>query len=204
MKGLKIATLVDVGANIGQFSLLIRTLHPDVRIYAFEPLTRPAGKYAELFMGDARTTLFRCAIGEQSVGSTPMNVSNHDDSSSLLPVSDEQVRFAAGAITVGTENVEVKRLEEVLDAAALIRPVLLKLDVQGFELPALQGCGSRLDVVDFVYVEVSFRPLYVGQALADEVVRFLFMHGFSLTAVNNPVFDDAGCCLQSDFLFSRP
>jgi hypothetical protein len=62
---------------------------------------------------------------------------------------------------------------------------------------------SLLDVVDFVYVEVSFMPLYVGQALADDVVQFLFTHDFSLTAVNNPVFDDAGRCMQADFLLSR-
>jgi Methyltransferase FkbM domain len=129
-------------------------------------------------------------------------VSKDDDSSSLLPVSDEQVRFAAGAETVGTESVAVSRLDEILSAADIVRPALLKLDVQGYELLALQGCGQLLDVMDFIYAEVSFMTLYHGQALADEVVRLLFCKGFSLVAVNNPVFDRAGRCLQADFLFS--
>jgi hypothetical protein len=130
-----------------------------------------------------------------------MYVSKDDDSSSLLPVSDEQVRFAAGAETVGTESVAVYRLDEVLSAADIVRPALLKLDVQGYELLALQGCGRLLGLVDFIYAEVSFTTLYHRQALADEVVLFLLNNGFSLAAVNNPVFDSAGRCLQADFLF---
>ena len=203
MRGIAPATLIDVGANVGQFSLLIRTLHPDVRIYAFEPLSRPAARFESLFHGDPRTTLRRCAIGPQTVTGMTMYVSEEDDSSSLLPVSDEQIRFAAGAKTVGTEAVTVARLDEILHPADIARPALLKLDVQGYELPALQGCGRLLDVVDFVYAEVSFMTLYHGQALADEVVRFLFANGFSFTAVNNPVFDAAGHCMQADFLFSH-
>jgi FkbM family methyltransferase len=203
MKSIKLATLLDVGANVGQFSLLMRTLHPDVRIYAFEPLSQPARKFADLFRGDARTTLHRCAIGPESVANTTMYVSEENDSSSLLPVTEEQVRFAAGARTVGTEVVVVRRLDEIMNAADIVRPALLKLDVQGYELLALHGCGRLLDIVDFVYVEVSFITLYLGQALVDEVVRFLFAHQYSLSAVNNPVFDAAGRCLQADFLFGR-
>jgi len=63
---------------------------------------------------------------------------------------------------------------------------LLKLDVQGFELAALQGCTDVLDRFEFVYVEVSFIELYVGQALASDVVAFLLGRNFKLLCVANP------------------
>ena len=152
MKSIRPATLIDVGANVGQFSLLIRTLHPDTYIHAFEPLSRPAGRFARLFKGDDLTTLHRCAIGPLS-GGTTMHVTGDDDSSSLLvPVA---------AKTVGVEQVAVRRLDEVLNGTdAMVRPVLLKLDTQGSELSALRSCGSLLDQVDFVYVEVAFIEAY--------------------------------------------
>lgn len=202
LKGMALGTLVDVGANVGQFSLLARTLHSNVRIHAFEPLSRPAEKFAHLFGEDSRTTLYRCAIGPEAVVGS-MYVSARDDSSSLLPITEEQVRFAAGTAMVGTEQVTVKRLDDILAVTDIVGPAMLKLDVQGFELSALQGCGRLLDVMDFVYVEVSFITLYSGQALADEIVQFLLARGFTLAGVNNPVFDRAGRCVQSDFLFSR-
>jgi hypothetical protein len=124
---------------------------------------------------------------------TTMYLHKNDDASSLLP----------HAKTVGTESVAVSRLDEILQADDIIRPSFLKIDVQGYELLALQGCGRLLDVMDFVYVEVSFMNRYQGQALADDVVRLLFANGFSLAAVNDPEFDGAGHCNQADFLFSR-
>jgi hypothetical protein len=125
-----------------------------------------------------------------------MHVTAEDDSSSLLvPVA---------AKTVGVEQVAVRRLDEVLNETDdMVRPILLKLDTQGSELSALRSCGSLLDKVDFVYIEVAFIESYLGQSLADEVVQYLFGCDFSLTAVNDPKFDEAGRCLQADFLFSR-
>ena len=202
MRGVQIATLVDVGANVGQFSLLIRTLHPMARIFAFEPLSQAAGKFATLFDGDKLTSLHRFAVGEQSANTT-MFVAKDDDSSSLLAATDDQVGYAAGARAVGTEPVEVRRLDEVLSAVDIVRPALLKLDVQGYELLALRSCGDLLRQFDQVYVEVSFITLYQGQSLAGEIVQFLFGHGFLITAVNNPVFDRMGRCLQADFLFRQ-
>jgi len=202
LKGVPMATLIDVGANVGQFSLLCRTDRPDLRIHAFEPLTRPANKYLELFKDDSQTVLHRCALGPESTA-TSMYVSGRDDSSSLLLITEEQTSFAAGTATVGTELVVVSRLDEILAENDIVRPALLKLDVQGYELQALLGCGRLLDRIDSVYVEVSFVTLYLGQALADEIVQFLFANGFSLTAVNNPVFDPGGRCMQADFLFRR-
>jgi FkbM family methyltransferase len=202
LKSIPLATLIDVGANIGQFSLLARTLHPAVRIHAFEPLSRPAGRFEHLFSADPQTTLHRCAIGPESSVSS-MYVSGRDDSSSLLPITDEQVRFAAGTATVGREQVTVRRLDDVIGASDIVCPAMLKLDVQGFELSALKGCGRLLDLMDFIYVEVSFVTLYQGQALADEIIQFLFAQGFSMAGANNPTFDEAGHCIQADLLFRR-
>jgi Methyltransferase FkbM domain len=132
-----------------------------------------------------------------------MNVAQADDNSSLLPVADEMVGWSAGARTVANETVALRRLDEVLNAEDIVRPALLKLDVQGHEMPALQGCGTLLDLIDLVLVEVSFLPLYHGQALADEIVQFLFARHFSMAGVSDPAFDAQGRCLQADFLFSR-
>jgi len=196
-------TLIDVGANSGQFSLLARFLHPAVKIIAFEPLNRPAQRFQRLFSSDALTTLHQLAIGAQNTTTAGMNVAGRDDSSSLLPITAEQERFAPGTAAVGVEQVTIRRLDEVVSAANITRPSMLKLDVQGYELSALRSCGALLDQMDYVYVEVSFVVLYQGQALADEIVQFLFSSGFSFAGANSPSFDDKGRCMQADFLFRR-
>ncbi|MDP2854673.1 MAG: hypothetical protein Q8O28_10580 [Smithellaceae bacterium] len=48
-----LATVVDIGANRGQFSLAVRHWSPEVRVFAFEPLSGPATRFRRVFYGDS-------------------------------------------------------------------------------------------------------------------------------------------------------
>src|SRR4051812_24718395 len=77
LEPLKLDTVVDIGANRGQFALCIRRLFPQAMILSFEPLIEPARKYSQVFEGDARARLFNTAIGPTQ-GPAIMNVSKWD------------------------------------------------------------------------------------------------------------------------------
>jgi hypothetical protein len=94
-------------------------------------------------------------------------------------------------------------LTDRISAAHLRGRSLLKLDVQGFELSALRGCGELLARFDFVYVEASFVELYVGQALASEVLAHLLSQSFRLVCVANLSHGKSVKPIQADFLFAR-
>jgi FkbM family methyltransferase len=202
MRGRDIATLVDIGANVGQFSLLVTGLLPDVRVEAFEPLRGPAGIFQKLFAGNPRVTLHRVAIGAQQKEAS-MNVSRREDSSSLLGISVVQTTTFPGTEKVGVENVRVTTLDAELDPSRIVAPALLKLDVQGYELEALRGCASMLHLFDLIYAELSFVELYEGQALAHEVIEFLSDKGFDICGVYNTQSDPDGRSIQCDCLFRR-
>jgi len=82
-------------------------------------------------------------------------------------------------------------------------PALLKLDVQGYELQALQGCLSLLASFKYIYCECSFIELYEGQVLADQVVQFLSNHKFRFIGAYNMCYDKNGIAVQADFLFEK-
>jgi hypothetical protein len=52
-------------------------------------------------------------------------------------------------------------------------------------------------------VEASFIELYVGQALATEVIGFLLGRGFNLMCVANLSYGASMRPIQADFLFSK-
>jgi hypothetical protein len=142
------------------------------------------------------------AAAGAATGSAQINVSRADDSSSLLPVTSRQLDRFPGTDTVARESVEVKTLDRILEPVELRRPILLKLDVQGFELEALRGAERVLESVDTVLTECSFVPFYSGQALFDEVRDFLGERGFRLvggavSAVHDRRWE------QGDFVFER-
>ena len=89
----------------------------------------------------------------------------------------------------GTASIRVTRLSDALPAGEIAAPALLKLDVQGFELPALEGCEGVLDRFDWVYVECSFMELYAGQVFADAVIAWLRERELRLAGVYNMSYD---------------
>jgi FkbM family methyltransferase len=203
LKSLPIGMVVDVGANRGQFSLAVSHWRPWIRIVAFEPLPAPAATYRSLFADNPHVTLHEVALASER-GEMEMNISRRDDSSSLLPIADLQTWHFPGTERVAILKVPVAPLEDFLPAEDIGPGALLKIDVQGFELPVLQSAQTLLTRFAWVYAECSYVPLYEGQALADEIIAFLEERGFVLKARFNPSYGRAGGeMLQADLLFEK-
>ena len=197
-----IKTIVDIGANRGQFALVSRYHLPQAKIISFEPLNAPSIIFRSLFKSDSLTTLHEIALGSIQQEMT-IHVSKADDSSSLLPISEKQVQLFPGTEEKEVRSVNVAPLQEVLSSHDIIHPAFLKIDVQGFELKVLQGSELLLPYFDNVYVECSFIELYQGQALAWQVIEFLQEKKFFLCGVYNVSYDKKGLAVQGDFLFKN-
>ncbi|MBP1609969.1 MAG: Methyltransferase FkbM [Acidobacteria bacterium] len=195
-------TVVDLGANRGQFALAARQWAPRARVISFEPLAGPAAVFNKIFMKDHLVALHQVAIGPDA-GWTPIHIAAADDSSSILPISTLQQCLFPSTGEVRTETVRVGRLAEFLSPGEIILPALLKLDVQGYELQALAGCEDLLEHFSHVYAECSFVELYSGQALAEEIIGWLAKRKFRLSGVYNASYDKKGNAVQCDFLFTN-
>ena len=194
-------TVVDVGANRGQFTLLARQLFPAANVFAFEPLTAPGEVFQRLFSDDQAVRLFRVAVGD-TAGSAQMNVTARDDSSSLLAPGALQSDIF-GTDQLATQTISVRRLADVLEPSSLVGPAIMKIDVQGFELEVLRGSSELLDLFEVILVECSYVELYKGQPLAREVISWLAGRGFALRGVFNQHVDHARGPIQADFMFEN-
>lgn len=193
-------TIVDIGANKGQFSLACSQWSGGAKIFAFEPLPGPAQVYESIFSRDTLFHLKRVAIGPVS-GLRLIHVSSRDDSSSLLPIGLNQVANFPGTKKKYEAEISVLRLSDCIDEKDISTPAMLKLDVQGYEFEALRGCESLLHKFNYIYCECSFIELYVGQKLAHEVIAWLTSHNFYLEGIFNVSYSDEGQAIQADFLF---
>ena len=72
-----LATVVDIGANRGQFSLAVRRWAPRAKVFAFEPLSGPAARFCKVFQGDSKVVLHQAAIGPET-GEAIIHVSRQD------------------------------------------------------------------------------------------------------------------------------
>ncbi len=199
--GRDFASVVDVGANRGQFTVFAAGLYPRARVFAFEPLPGPYAVLARIAASQERIHAFRAAIGPR-VAPACIHVTDPDDCSSLLAPTYQSALFPQTRLT-GSLPIEMAPLHAFIGPGDLHAPALLKLDVQGFELAALAGCASLLDRFAAVYAECSFLPLYAEQPLADEVLACLRDQGLRMRGAYNLTHDRSGRAVQADFLCVR-
>jgi hypothetical protein len=100
--------------------------------------------------------------------------SNHADAADL---------FAGRGSTVAREPVSTTTLDHFASGRAGFRCDLLKLDVQGFELPALRGAKETLKSTRAIIAEVRFKPLYENDVLFADPDRFAGESGFRLQCI---------------------
>ena len=198
----KCNTVIDIGANRGQFSLVAKHCFPEAKIISFEPLPGPSSKFQKLFSDNKGVILHNVAIGPIT-GESTMHVSARDDSSSLLPISSLQENIFPGTGEVGEIVVRTASLDEFVTDDEIDTPALLKLDVQGFELDCLKGCETLLHKFSWIYCECSFVELYSDQKLAADVINWLSDKGFLIKGVYNVSYDVNGQSVQADILFYR-
>jgi len=201
LDGLDCDLIIDVGANRGQFSLISRMIKPDVPIMAFEPIPDEAAIYRRVTTGLNLIKLHPMALGEKTC-EAEIHISQSADSSSLLPIGELQTKMFPLTNEVGTLTVPVKMLDDFRSEWEKYSRILLKIDVQGFELSVLKGAIHTLVNCTYVYVECSETELYVGQALYREVFAFLSERGFGVRSRYNEVLVD-GKLIQADYLFAR-
>jgi FkbM family methyltransferase len=166
--------VVDVGANIGWYSLLIDRLAPNpVAVLAFEP---DPGNFALLetnlaINGSRRVHAVRAALGESAGTATlyrhgESNLGRH----SLLPVNQGD---AVSVATVRLDDYWARlRLGERI-------PRLIKMDIEGYELPALRGAAGVLARCPLLIAEFSPGLMRAGGIDPAALVSFLESAGLS-------------------------
>lgn len=204
LAGANVNLVIDVGANTGQYARELRATGYRGRIVSFEPLPDAFAELHQRTMRDPMWEARRLAIGETD-GTVTLNVAGNSVSSSVLPMLSRHEEAEPRSAYIGTSEVPMARLDSIRSSILSEgERVHLKLDVQGYEMPALQGAASSLSQVVSVEAELSLVRLYEGQVLMSGIIDFLATAGFQLVWIEPGFLDPrTSHMLQSDGLFLR-
>lgn len=196
--------VLDVGANSGQYGRGLRASGYTGRLLSFEPVAEARRRLEETAKGDPLWEISPLALGSAS-GIASINVAgNGAASSSLLPMLPRHSAAAPEADYVGTEEVQVSRLDDVQFMLGPAQRIHLKLDVQGMEGNVLDGATDLLSRIVGIEMEISFVPLYEGGLGHREAFDRMAQEGYTLKQIF-PGFSDrmTGSLLQADAIFYR-
>ncbi|MGI9499547.1 MAG: FkbM family methyltransferase [Geminicoccaceae bacterium] len=184
LKHNRIDTVLDVGANVGQYGQRLRDWGYEGRIISFEPLASAHEKLKTRSASDAGWEVApRMAIGDHD-GEIDIHVSAETDMSSILPQNDLLQKISPTSAIQTTERVPIHRLDTI--AKNYVNGegrAFMKVDTQGFEPQVLDGSKALLPELFGVQLEMSLVPLYQGERDYLTMIRRLEAGGFTLHLV---------------------
>jgi len=148
----EIETILDVGANIGQFAATIRRYHPEIRLLSFEPNPEifPLLQSNLAHLGDCRQINAGVAETSGTMSFFFVPGKSAQGSISAQNATDGLLAEQANEIKVEMQPVDEAFVSEYGFSAAFD---LVKIDVEGAELHVLRGLrGIKFR---YLYMEVS-------------------------------------------------
>lgn len=136
-----LSLVVDIGANVGYFSKLIRELYPSSIIYSIEPVPETYQCLKLNFGNDKKTKTVNIALSDaegmakMTFNPNQPSVSHFDNKGKKEVIVDTLDRFV------------VKNKIKTID--------LLKIDVEGFENLVLKGATKTLSKTKYLFMEIT-------------------------------------------------
>ncbi|MEO0230929.1 MAG: FkbM family methyltransferase [candidate division WOR-3 bacterium] len=142
LRNLPIKTIIDIGANEGQFARYICKIFPDAYIYCFEPLPEPFEKLRRWVEKErkSKASIFNFALGDKE-GTFKMFLHyEHTPSSSFLKTTEICEKYYPFTKSQTTISVKMTKLDNWIKSVSNLElEILVKLDVQGYEDRVIRG-----------------------------------------------------------------
>jgi FkbM family methyltransferase len=164
-RGFNPRSIIDVGAFEGAWSSMVRQIWPHAKIVMIEPNSGKAEHLSRL-ASEISAEYFCELLGAKAGATVPFHVTG----------SGSSVLGERSPLPRETET----RVLSTLDSLKLIadRPLLLKIDAQGYELEILKGARESLRCSDAIVLEIAVIEINDGAPLLHSVLESMHEYGF--------------------------
>lgn len=176
--------VVDIGANVGIFTVLMaRLVGGDGRVLAVEPTPAAARRLRHNVAANAVTD--RVIVEECAMGAKPGSIRM-----STVVGMEEYSRVGELVLpdTAGRESQHLDVPLQTIDGLVVrhgLKPVFIKMDIEGSEMSALAGASTTLARFrPTILAEVDDRMLHQAGTSAASMIVFLESHGYRVTRVD--------------------
>lgn len=198
----EIDTVIDVGANVGQFGEALRKFGYRGRILSIEPTGAAFEILAKKVASDGNWEAHQCGLAA-APGTATLHVSKLSVFNSILELSNVATLHDSRMAVEHTEEIKLSTLDQV--ARPLAGKILLKIDTQGYERQVLEGARETIPRVAGILLELPVIQTYKGEWNFLEALGYMSELGFvpaQIQAVGYHGVDHASA-VEFDCLF-RP
>ena len=200
--------MLDVGANIGYYSVLAASACPSGQVWSFEPTPDTFATLEENVLANNLTNvhLSQIALGD-SQGTLTLDVYADKAFNSIHTRHDPQHPFFPGG-PVAAVQVPTTTLDAFLSAHGLAHVDLVKLDVEGYEWSVLHGASGMLSGPNAPVLMCEIEPLWLQRfgVTFESLIRYLKGFGYEAFALRGSgVYEetDPGFTRTDSFVFVK-
>jgi len=169
------ATVIDLGANIGAFSVYAVIMGRNTRVYAYEPMPETYQALQENIRLNRLTRAIKCfnyaVAGTPAVRELFVTGTNFFFPTLIAPIKPQETE---------SQPVRCTTLAEIIDLNKLARVDLLKIDVEGGEYDILYR--TPLQYFDRIQqIRMDYHNLEAGERNVESLKLFLAAHGYVVT-----------------------
>ena len=178
-RGFAPATIVDIGANKGDWSAAVSSVFPDAAYFLFEPVAAFDPALEAFIQRHPRSQFWRAAVGS-SDGTVEMDMVFTQDGKATTGSTLQAARHDP-SYRVQRTPVRLVTLDSLLGSGELeALPNLVKIDVEGYEKDVLSGAKKLLGRTEVFILECSLYRFWGTNLLFRETLALMQGFGYEL------------------------
>lgn len=199
----KCDTLIDVGANYGEFSYEL--LNNFKEVFLIEPNPYLIKKLEDKFKNRKEVKIYNFGINNKN--STKKFYISADTGSTLSSIKKQNKILKENlkkTNIVSTQNINFLRLDDFIKKNLRQQSsIFLKTDTQGNDLEVLKSIGKYLNKIKYIKSEMSVIPLYQNQSSHWKILQFMKENNFEPIFFENGLRAKDGKMIEYDIFFEK-
>ena len=173
---------IDIGANVGVFSLIAAAHNQNGQIHAFEPYSYHYNRLKQnVSINNFQNIAINCLALSDTHSKLDLFIPNTNNTgmASLFADTDHYSNYKKEKVFVTTLDIYAK-------AKQLQRLDLIKLDVEGAELKVLKGCKTLINRHNpLIMMEVNKEHLKRAECSYLDVLNFFNTYNYNIYKINH-------------------
>lgn len=191
--------IFDCGASVGYWSWEVGKLFQNAQIIAIEPNPKVTPKTRAQLSNISPTPIVEeCAVGA-TIGTAFLNIWDNDETK----MSGSSLKGHVQGDPRQRVQVTLKTLDSISQEHN-IKPDLIKLDLQGYELDALKGASSLLESTEVFIIEFGCLQAYIDRTTPNDLMQLMYNNDYCLYDIVDLIYRPYDNALTGgDFFFVK-
>jgi len=167
--------ILDVGANFGNWTRMAKEVFPQSVIYMIEPLSEMETYLKKITENFPETKYFPCGAGRKNENHVITTWGDNLAEANCVVPENEYLK------SINKQRiVPIKTIDSLIENDEIKIPELVKMDIQGFELEALNGSSKLFGKTEVFILETALFEFTKGRPLLSEIVIFMREKGYEI------------------------